>query len=201
MKRKDFDVLGILLSVIIGIFLGYLISTKLNINDTTVSVDNKSNENETIEYFYLLQVAKFDNPEGALKYQEVLNNKEIESIVVFDGNFYYIYGGIATNEEALSTLQSKFYVLGYDTIIKKELLIDKANSIIDNKNYYDFYSEAIHNLYSSLKGDEIVISEKYYVNPLDIELFTQLTILSTIKNETLKLKAQLQAYKIISESL
>lgn len=201
MKKKDYDVVGILLAVVIGIFLGYLIGTKLNF-DETLDVSNKEEEpKEEIEYVYLLQIAKFDNPDGAINYQKVLLNKEMDNVVVFDGNFYYIYGGIGASEDALLSLQSKFYVLGYDTIIKKELLIDKANSIIDNKTYYDFYSEGIHNLYLSLKGEQIVISEKYYLNPIDIELFTQLTILMNIKNDTLKLKAQLQAYKIIIENL
>lgn len=201
MKRKDYDVLGILLAVIIGIFLGYLIGTKLNFDDTEDVVSSKESEKEEIEYIYLLQIAKFDNPDGALNYQNILKTKEMDCVVVFDGTFYYIYGGIGVTEESLTNLQSKFYVLGYDTIIKRELLIDKANSIIDNKNYYDFYSEAIHSLYLSLKGDPFTISEKYYVNPIDIELFTQLTILQNIKNDTLKLKTQLQAYKIIIESL
>ena len=200
MKKKDYDVVGILLAVVIGIFLGYLIGTKLNINSTE-EVLNKEEEKEEIEYVYLLQIAKFDNPDGALNYQNVLKNKEMDTVVVFDGSFYYIYGGIGASEESLKNLQSKFYVLGYETIIKKELLIDKANSIIDNKNYYEFYNEAIHNLYLSLKGESFEISEKYYLNPLDIELFTQLTILMNIKNDTLKLKAQLQAYKIILENL
>ncbi len=201
MKRKDYDVLGILLAVIIGIFLGYLIGTKLNFDDTEDVISSKESEKEEIEYIYLLQIAKFDNPDGALNYQNILKTKEMDCVVVFDGTFYYIYGGIGVTEESLANLQSKFYVLGYDTIIKRELLIDKANSIIDNKNYYDFYSEAIHSLYLSLKGDPFTISEKYYVNPIDIELFTQLTILQNIKNDTLKLKTQLQAYKIIIESL
>lgn len=200
MKKKDYDVIGILLAVIIGIFLGYLIGTKINFEGTE-EVLNKEETKEEIEYVYLLQIAKFDNPDGASNYQNVLKNKEMDTIVVFDGNYYFIYGGIGASEESLKNLQSKFYVLGYETIIKKELLIDKANSIIDNKNYYDFYSEAIHNLYLSLKGEEFEISEKYYLNPIDIELFTQLTILMNIKNDTLKLKAQLQAYKIILESL
>ena len=200
-KKKDYDVYGVLLAILIGIFLGYLIGTKLDFENTE-EVSNEENElKETIEYVYLLQIAKFDNPEGASNYQKVLSNKEMDTVVVFDGNFYYIYGAIGASEESLKNIQSKFYVLGYDTIIKKELLIDKANSIIDNKAHYDFYSEGIHNLYLSLKNETFIISEKYYINPVDIELFTQLTILMNIKNETLKLKAQMQAYKIIIENL
>lgn len=201
MKKRDYDVLSILLAVIIGIFLGYLIGTKLDFNSTEEVINPNEENEEVIEYVYLLQVSKFDNPDGALNYQNVIKNKEMDTVVVFDGTFYYIYGGISSSEEGLKNLQSKFYVLGYDTIIKRELLIDKANSIIDNKNYYDFYSEAIHNLYLSLNDQPFTISEKYYINPIDIELFTQLTILTNIKNDTLKLKAQLQAYKIIIESL
>lgn len=197
--KKDFDILGVLVGVIIGVLIGYLIGSKLDI-------DGNANEKEVIseteiEYIYLLQVAKFDNASGANNYQMALNNKELETIVVFDKTYYYVYGGIAKDEAGLSDLKNKYYILGYDTIVKKELLIDKANSIIDNANLYAFYNECIHNLYLSLSNEAFTISEKYYIDPIDIEIFSQFTILISVKNEELKQKAQLQAYKLISEDL
>jgi len=148
-----------------------------------------------------LQVAKFDNAQGATNYKKVLDTKNLESIIVYDKVYYYIYGGIASSEEALTDIKSKYYLLGYETIIKKEYLIDKANSVIDNLELYEFYTESINNLYKSLNGETFQISEKYFINPVNIELFTQLSILLNIKNPELKQKAELQAYKIIIENL
>ena len=81
-KKKDYDVFGVLLAILIGIFLGYLIGTKLDFENTE-EVSNEENElKETIEYVYLLQIAKFDNPEGASNYQKVLSNKEMDTVVI-----------------------------------------------------------------------------------------------------------------------
>ncbi len=197
MKKYNIDIISIVMSLIIGVFIGYIISTKININPSTEEVLNVPE----LDYFYILQVAKFDNAQGATNYKKVLDTKNLESIIVYDKVYYYIYGGIASSEEALTDTKSKYYLLGYETIIKKEYLIDKANSVIDNLELYEFYTESINNLYKSLNGETFQISEKYFINPVNIELFTQLSILLNIKNPELKQKAELQAYKIIIENL
>lgn len=196
-KKYNIDIISIVMSLIIGIFIGYIISTKIKTEDESINVMKE----EKLEYFYILQVAKFDNPSGATNYQKVLNSKNLENIIVYDKTYYYIYGGISENEEGLNDIKTKYYLLGYETIIKKEYLIDKANSVIESLELYDFYSECIHNLYKSLKNESFQISDKYFINPVNIELFTQLSILINIKNPELKQKAELQAYKIIIESL
>ena len=196
-KKYNLDVISIVMSLIIGAFIGYIISTKVKDDEMLEPVLGEEN----LEYFYLLQVAKFDNPEGATNYQKVLKTKNLDSVIVYDRVYYYIYGGIGSSEEVLSDLKSKFYLLGYETIIKKEYLIDKANSVIESNELYGFYTECIHNLYKSLNNESFVISDIYFVNPINIELFTQLSILLNIKNTDLKQKAELQAYKIIIESL
>lgn len=196
-KKYNLDVISIVMSLIIGVFIGYIISTKVKDDEMLEPVLGEEN----LEYFYLLQVAKFDNPEGATNYQKVLKTKSLDSVIVYDRVYYYIYGGIGSSEEVLSDLKSKFYLLGYETIIKKEYLIDKANSVIESNELYGFYTECIHNLYKSLNNESFVISDIYFVNPINIELFTQLSILLNIKNADLKQKAELQAYKIIIESL
>jgi len=197
MKKYNIDIISIVMSLIIGVFIGYIISTKINIDPNTEEVLNVPE----LDYFYILQVAKFDNAQGATNYKKVLDTKNLESIIVYDKVYYYIYGGIASSEEALTDIKSKYYLLGYETIIKKEYLIDKANSVIDNLELYEFYTESINNLYKSLNGETFQISEKYFINPVNIELFTQLSILLNIKNPELKQKAELQAYKIIIENL
>lgn len=198
-SNNNFDIVIVIMSLIIGVFIGYLLSSKFvtNSNQTLET----GGEVESLNYVYLLQVARFDNPTGASKYQETLKSKNLDSIVVFDKVYYYIYGGISSKEEDLENLKNKFYIMGYETIIKKELLVEKANMIIDETNLYNFYLECINNLYLSLKGESFTISEIYYIDPINIELFTQLSILINMKNPELRLKAQLQTYKLIIESI
>lgn len=197
LKKNNIDIIIILISLAMGIFIGYMIGKKMTTEDKTIDVIK---ENE-LEYVYILQIAKFDNPSGAKNYQSVLSGKNLDSIVVYDKVYYYIYGCIASSEEGLNDLKNKFSILGYSPIIKKELLIEKANSYLDNEKIYSFYSECINNLYKSLKGEDFEISEKYNIDPINVELFTQMTIIKSMKNEALKQKAQMQAYKLIIENL
>lgn len=196
-KKNNIDIFLVLMSLIIGVFLGYIIGNKYNKDENDINVLKE----EKIEYIYVLQIAKFDNPTGAANYQKALKDKSLDSIVLYDKVYYYIYGGIGSSEESLDNIKNKFILLGYNPIIKKELLIEKANSVLDDEILYNFYCECINNLYLSLENKDFEISDRYNVEPINIELFTQITILKTIKNENLRMKAQLQAYKLICESL
>lgn len=196
-KKNNIDIFLVLMSLIIGVFLGYIIGNKYNKDENDINVLKE----EKIEYIYVLQIAKFDNPTGAANYQKALKDKSLDSIVLYDKVYYYIYGGIGSSEESLDNIKNKFILLGYNPIIKKELLIEKANSVLDDEILYNFYCECINNLYLSLENKDFEISDRYNVEPINIELFTQITILKTMKNENLRMKAQLQAYKLICESL
>ena len=198
-SNNNFDIVIVIMSLIIGIFIGYLLGTNLD-NKTSQTIET-GGEIETLNYIYLLQVARFDNPTGASNYIQTLKSKNLDSICVYDKVYYYIYGGISSKQEDLDNLKNKFYIMGYETIIKKELLEEKANMIIDDTRLYNYYLECINNLYLSLKNEPFTISEIYYIDPINIELFTQLSILTNMKNQELRLKAQLQAYKLIIESI
>lgn len=198
-SNNNFDIVIVIMSLIIGIFIGYLLGT--NLDKGTSQTIETGGEIETLNYIYLLQVARFDNPTGASNYIQTLKSKNLDSICVYDKVYYYIYGGISSKQEDLDNLKNKFYIMGYETIIKKELLEEKANMIIDDTRLYNYYLECINNLYLSLKNEPFTISEIYYIDPINIELFTQLSILTNMKNQELRLKAQLQAYKLIIESI
>lgn len=198
-SNNNFDIVIVIMSLIIGIFIGYLLGT--NLDNKTSQTTETGGEIETLNYIYLLQVARFDNPTGASNYIQTLKSKNLDSICVYDKVYYYIYGGISSKQEDLDNLKNKFYIMGYETIIKKELLEEKANMIIDDTRLYNYYLECINNLYLSLKNEPFTISEIYYIDPINIELFTQLSILTNMKNQELRLKAQLQAYKLIIESI
>lgn len=196
-KKSNVDIIIVLMSLLIGVFIGYMIGNSLSKEEKTTPTFSEI----TLDYVYILQIARFDNPSGASNYQSVLAEKNLYSIVVFDKVYYYVYGAISASEEGLSDVKNKYIILGYNPIVKKELLIERTNLIIDNDSLYAFYSECINNLYASLKNENYEISETYNLNPVNIELFTQLTILKTMKNSELRLKAQMQAYKLIIESM
>lgn len=200
MKKKDFDIVGILLGIIIGILLGYFISTKIDIGATS-EVGGKAKEEDNIGYVYLLQIAKFDNPDGPVKYLEALKLKELDAVVVYDKTYYYIYGGITASESLLAETRSLYETKGYTTLIKKEFILDKPNAVLDDNIKYDFWTECINNLIHSLKNESFSIDEKYYLNPIDLEAFSSMTILQSIKNDTFKNKVRLQLYKKIIENL
>lgn len=197
--RRDFDVVGILLGVIVGILIGYFISTKLIKDD--VPANGEIVNNDHIGYVYLLQLAKFDNPEGALNFTKNLKRSDIYSEVVYDNGYYFIYGAISNSSNGLEIKKAVFEAKGYSTLIKKEYILDKANRVLDDAEKYDFWYEGINNLLKALDNENINISEKYYVNPIDLEFFSTISILKTIQNEEIKEKVKLQAYRMICENL
>lgn len=186
LKKCNIDIIVVLISLLMGLFLGYLIGNKMEKEEIVKTITT-----ENIEYVYLLQIAKFDNPSGANSYKNVLDNKNLNSIIVYDNVYYYIYGGISYSEEMLENEKNKFSIMGYNPLVKKELLIEKANDFIDDNIKYDFYCECINNLYKSLKNEDYIISDKYNLEPINIELFTQITILKTMKNEELRKKSSI----------
>ena len=113
----------------------------------------------------------------------------------------YIYCAISTNEEEINNKKEAFALIGYDGIIKKEYLYNRANNVIENKNSYDFYIQMIDNLLNSLNNQAIEISDEFLINPVDIELLTWINMLSSIQNSDYKGKIQLQTYKMIIEKL
>lgn len=197
--KRDFDVVGILLGIIVGILIGYFISSRLIENDTEVG--GTPVEEEKTGYIYLLQLAKFDNPEGALNYCTTLKKSDIYTEVVYDASYYFIYGAISNSEEGLSIKKAVIEAKGYSGLVKKEYILDKANRVLDDTTKYDFWLEGINNLIKSLNNEEIIISEKYYLNPVDLEFFSTISILQTIQNEEIKDKVKLQAYRMICENL
>lgn len=194
MKKKDFDVITILIGIIVGAFIGYFIGHS---TEDTQPVINPTQETG---YVYLLQLAKYDNPDGAINFQTLAKNKGFDVEIVYDG-VYYIYGAIGISEESLSQIKLSYEAKGYSCIVRKEYMLDLPNFIIDDQYAYDFYLECINNLINSLSNEQIIISDKYYIEPVNLELFSTLTILQTIQNSSLKARAQLQAYRLLVQNL
>ena len=52
-----------------------------------------------------------------------------------------------------------------------------------------------------MKNETIIISDIYYSNPIDIELFSNVTILMTIKNDQIKENYQLNTFCLLLKKL
>ena len=161
MRKREIDIFGMLLGLIIGCILGFFLSSRINLYD-------KPEDQPTITekgYVYLLQVAKLEDPSEAKTILEDLNKKGLKAVAVKKGsNSHYIYGGIALEEEKLAALEAKYLDHGISTIIVKEYLLDKLNSVIENEEECEFWTECINNLLNSLEDKEVEVSPKYALN-------------------------------------
>ena len=200
-NKRDFDYVGILIGVIIGLILGYIVGSELNLGAKEVDDGDETIVSNELNYIYTLQIGKFSDATEAKKFYDVAVNKGIECVYVTDSGSYCIYSAISTQEEEINNKKEAFNLIGYDGIIKKEFLYNRANNVIENENEYSFYTEMIDNLINSLNGEDIVIQDDFLVSPIDLELVTWVNMLSSIQNTEYKNKIQLQTFKMIIEKL
>lgn len=199
MKKREFDIFGLLVGLVIGCILGFFLSTKINLDIP------KDKEDEDVlaqaGNVYLLQIEKTTSPSVAESTLINLKNKNLFAVAVTSGINYYIYGGIADSEEDLQELKNKFSSYGYNVFIKKEYILDKPNSVIDNTEAFNFYTECVSNLINSLKGSPLEISDTTKANPINLELFSAILTMNTIQNENLLSEVRLSIYEMITEAL
>ena len=200
-NKRDFDYVGILIGVIIGLILGYIVGSELNITASLDESEKEASLVEEVNYIYTLQIGKFSEADEAKKFYDTAINKGIECVYVTDNNSYYIYAAISTSEEEINNKKDAFSLIGYNGIIKKEYLYNRANNVIENEKEYMFYTEMIDNLINSLNNEIIIIQDDFLVTPIDLELVTWVNMLSSIQNEEYKSKIQLQTFKMILEKL
>ncbi|MDD4000634.1 MAG: SPOR domain-containing protein, partial [Bacilli bacterium] len=198
MKKREIDIFGILLGVVIGCILGFFLSSRINLVD-------KSGEEPVIAEkgnVHLLQIAKLDNPAEALTVMTDLNAKGFKAVTINKGNdIYYIFAGIALSADELSTLNSEFLEAGYQPRIVKEYLLDKPNAVIENEEDYEFWTECINNLLNSLEEKSVEVSEKYLLNRKHPELLFIISSLNEDYDDKMMSGLQLDAYKLIIETL
>jgi len=197
-KKREIDIFGILLGVVIGCILGFFLSSRIDINQP---IDDDGQVVAQVGNVYLLQIDKFNNPEDAQTKLANIQAKGLYAVVVFSNEYYYIYGGISDSEGGLDLLATNFEDKGYTTLIKKEYIIDRPNSVIEDDEMYVFWIECIDNLISNLEGDEIIISNIYLSDPVHVDMITSLLALQNIENEVLLNRFRLNAYKSIVETL
>ena len=200
-NKRDFDYVGILIGVIIGLILGYIVGSELNLGTSKEEDDINVSLTDEFNYIYTLQIGKFGDAQEAIKFYDAAVNKGIECVYVSDNNNYYIYASLSTSLEEINSKKEAFSLIGYEGIVKKEFLYNRANNVIEEEEEYLFYTEMIDNLINSLNGETIVIQDEFLISPIDLELVTWVNMLSSIQNSEYKNKIQLQTFKMIVEKL
>jgi hypothetical protein len=196
MKKREFDIFGLLLGVVIGCILGFFLSTRIDLSQGP-------SDNEPIHeegYVHLLQIDKLSTAAEAVSLKEVLMGYGYQTVEVLSNGYYYVYGGIALSPEELNDLFVSYTEKGYEPLIKKEHLLDKPNAVIDNQEEFDFWTECIDNLLKSLNDDQITISDEYHNDREHMEVLyclTSLMVVSPAKKDYF----HLVTYELIVETL
>ena len=199
-KKREIDIFGVLLGIVIGCIIGFFLSTRININPTG---NNNGDDTTGVVYgnVYLLQIGKVDKAEDAYNLIEAIKAKNLHSVYVNVGDYYYIYGGIADSEAALETKKSNFEYKGFSPIIKKEYILDKPNTVIDNNKNYEFWKECVTNLLNNLEGKAFVITDKFHSDPICLEAYTLIVALKSVQNDVIRDEIRLNIYQEIINNL
>lgn len=194
MKRKEIDVFAIIIGIVIGFLFGYFLSLRINTENTDkVGVDNPVYGN-----VHLLQIMKSnDISEVHNKLEDVDFNYQI----IENGTTYYVYVGISNKKENLEAMIVDYEAYGFMPIIKTEYILDWPNYYSDNQTKFDFYEHVIENLIKSLKGESFQIDEKYYQDPIDLGIFSNMTLMQSIINPDIKMQIQLETYQLLYSKL
>ncbi|HOA78560.1 MAG: hypothetical protein WBL47_00325 [Bacilli bacterium] len=198
-KKREIDIFGVLLGMVIGCIIGFFLSTRIKINPPSNEDDEKTGA--IYGNVYLLQIGKADTAEDANAIIENVKARDLYSVYVYTGGFYYVYGAIGESEDDLAAKKSDFEYKGFSPIVKKEYILDMPNAVLDNTPEYEFWLECVTNLLEDLKGKQFAVSEKFHSNPASLEAYTLTVALSGVKNETLRAEIRLNIYQEIVKNL
>lgn len=199
MKKKDFDLFNILLGVIIGCILGFFVFTQIK--------PNKANAEEPVvkeDVYGTVYIIQLGCESDVNSLNQLINKLEILNIyyeLYEEGGKNYLFHCVYSNLSFAQNKKSELENLGLVVSIRSDFILDLPKTVISNLEQYEFYTEVINNLINSLDKTDIVISEKYYSNPIDIELFSNISILMNIKNEQIKSNYQLNTLCLLFEKL
>lgn len=188
MKKRDIDLFGILLGIIIGCVLGYFVFSKISVEEKDKPVIQNQEEIGTV---YTVVVAS-DNSLDALK--QTIDRLKVLNIyyeIYEENNRIYILNSTFNQLEKAQNKKTILESYEFNPSIRSDYIMDLPKNVINDSKKYEFYQFAIDCLLKSMENEEIIIDEKYYVEPVDIEVFSSLSILQSIKNEEIKLNYQL----------
>lgn len=199
MKKKEIDLFGILFGLIIGCVLGFFISTQMEYDDieTTDPVIN----DQVYGTVYTIQLGcstELSNLNQTIERLEVLG---LYYEIYTEGGKSYIFNSVYDNLEKAQNQKQIIESYGFNVTIRSDYILDLPKSVITSNENYLFYQEAVENLLLSMDNKNIIISDNYYNDPIDIEIFSNLTILMTIKNDEIKKNYQLNTFCLLLEKL
>lgn len=195
MKKREIDVVGFIMGIVIGIIFGYLLGTRLHKENTEEVIKDNSKIYGNV---YLLQIMKGNN---LTEINNVLNDTSITYQIISDNGIYYVYAEIDIDETVLENKKEEYQTMGLNPIIKSQYILDWSEKYNADSQKYDFYNDAIGYFLDDLSGKEIIIADEYYINPVDLEIFSNINLMKSIKNDEIKLAIQLETYKLLFEKL
>ncbi len=200
MKKKDIDLFGILLGLVIGAVLGYLIFTQVG-KDPNDDTDTPAINTNIYGTVYLLQMGKSSNIDELRSIQNQMKVKNLYSEIIGNGDLYYLYGNISDTLEKAQTKKTIYESNGFNPTIKSDYILDFPQTVITSQVEYEFYNDVVLILLKSLEGSTFTIPEKYNITPIDVETFSNITMLSALKNDTIKEQIQLNTYCLLNKKL
>lgn len=199
MKKREIDLFGILLGIVIGCILGYLVFTNINIEeDDSPAIKEQDSMYGTVYTIQLGTSDKLENLNQTIERLKVLN---IYYEVYQENNRFYIFNSIFDSLEKAQNKKTILESYDFSVSIRSDYILDLPKNVITSTEKYEFYVDVVNCLLTSLKGEQIIINEKYYVNPVDIELFSALSILQSIKNDEIKANYQLNTFILLMKKI
>lgn len=196
-RKKDIDIFGILLGIIIGFCLGYFI-----VSPTTNQTDTGDKEtNAMVEgTVYLLECGRSSSISNLESIKNNLEANDLNCIFIDYTSYISCYSYITYDLEIARLKKQEYEALGFSVSIQSVYLPDLSNYVINDYEKI-FYNEAINNLLKSLKNESFIINPDYYLNPINIQIFSNLSVLQNIKNDKIKQYFELDTFKILVETL
>lgn len=199
MKKREIDLFGILLGIVIGCLLGYFVFKNIEIDeDDSPTLKEQESMYGTV---YTIQLGTSDKLENLSQTIERLKVLNIYYEVYQENNRYYIFNSIFDSLEQAQNKKTILESYDFSVSIRSDYILDLPKNVITSTEKYEFYVDVVNCLLTSLKGEQIVMNEKYYVNPIDIELFSALSILQSIKNDEIKSNYQLNTFLLLMKKI
>lgn len=199
MKKKEIDLFNILLGLIIGIVLGYFVFSQIKPEQTTV--DQPTIKENIYGTIYTLQLGCSSDLNSLSSIKERLDILNIYYEIYEEGGKYYIFNSIFSDINEAQNKKTIIENYGFTVSLRSDYILDLPNNITSSPSEYNFYNDVIKNLLNSLNNEDITIANEYYSNPIDIQLFSNITILMTIKNEEIKENYQLNTFCLLLKKL
>lgn len=198
LKKHAIDFPGVIIGIVIGLIFGFLINSRMR---EPIIPSNTSNKSSNL--IYLLQVYKTASPEQVISYSDQLKSKGLDPVYVHEGSFYYLYLGIAKEEDDLASDKAVLDQFQIPYVVKSQALNNYPNNIIGEPNY-QFWVDGVNNFLLALANKSFTINEEYLNNPAHAEFHKNLIYLNALVQKgspQVKKHLLLETYKLIVENL